>query len=106
MNLPARGELWWCEHPDIDRRPVLVMSRDAAIRGRRLALVAPCTTTVRGLSSEVALAPDLDPVPRDCVVNLDALEQVSVGLLVDRLGRVSDERMRAICAALSVAVDC
>ena len=45
-------------------------------------------------------------MPRECVVNLDSLEQVSVALLVDQLGRVSDERMREVCAALGVAVDC
>lgn len=106
MTLPARGELWWCEHPDIGRRPVLVCSRDAAIRGRRLALVAPCTTTVRGLESEVALRVGHDPVPRDCVANLDSLEQVSIALLTDRMGRLDAERMRAVCAALAVAVDC
>ena len=106
MTQAARGEVWWCEHPDIGRRPVLVLSRAAAIRARRLAMVAPCTTAVRGLPSEVALTPSDDPVPRDCVVNLDSIEQVSVALLANRLGRVSDERMREVCAALGVAVDC
>ncbi|GAB97799.1 mRNA interferase MazF [Kineosphaera limosa] len=106
MTTPTRGELWWCEHPDIGRRPVAVLSRDAAIRGRRLAIVAPCTTTVRGLPSEVRLHPGEDPVPRDCVVNLDSIEQVSIALLTDRLGRLSDDRLRALCAALAVAVDC
>lgn len=43
-------------------------------------------------------------MPRDSVVNLDAVESVSVGTLVERLGRLSDERMRQICAALDVAV--
>jgi mRNA interferase MazF len=106
VSLPARGELWWCEHPDIGRRPVLVLSRDTAISTRRLAVVAPCTTTVRGLPSDVGLRIGEDPVPRDCVVNLDSIEQVSIGLLVDRLGRVSDGRMREVCSALNVALDC
>jgi len=104
--LPARGEVWWCELPDVGRRPVVVLSRDAAIPRLRRALVAPCTTTVRGLASEVVVEPDDDPVPRRSAVNLDSLESVSVGVLVARLGRLSDERMRQICAALDVAVDC
>ena len=103
---PRRGELWWCELPEISRRPVVVLSRDAAIPRLRRALVAPCTTTVRGLASEVLLEPGVDPVPRPSAVNLDSIESVSVGVLVDRLGRLSDERMREVCAALSVAVDC
>jgi mRNA interferase MazF len=104
--LPARGEVWWCEPPDIGRRPVVVLSRDAAIPRLRRALVAPCTTTVRGLPSEVVLDPGEDPVPRRSAVNLDAVESVSIGILVDRLGRLSDERLRDICAALAVAVAC
>jgi len=39
-------------------------------------------------------------------VNLDSVESLSVGVLVERLGRLSDARMREVCAALEVAVDC
>ena len=103
---PARGELWWCELPQIGRRPVVVLSRDAAIPRLRRALVAPCTTTIRTLASEVILEPDEDPVPRRSAVNLDSVESVSVGVLVERLGRLSDTRMHEVCLALAVAVDC
>ena len=103
---PRRGELWWCELPDIGSRPVVVLTRDVAIPRLGRTLIAPCTTTLRGLPSEVLLDPDVDPVPRICAVNLDSVESVSVAVLVDRLGRLSDERMRSICDALSVAVDC
>lgn len=103
---PRRGELWWCELSEISRRPVVVLSRDAAIPRLRRALVAPCTTNVRSLESEVLLEPGADPVPRPSAVNLDSVESVSVGALVDRLGCLSDERMREVCSALSVAVDC
>ncbi len=105
-DLPQRGELWWCEPPEIGRRPVVVLSRDAAIPRLRRVLVAPCTTTVRGLPSEVVLEPGDDPVPRESAVNLDSVESVPVGLLVERLGRLSDARMRDVCAALAVATDC
>lgn len=104
--LPARGEVWWCELPQIGRRPVLLLSRDAAIPRLRRTVVAPCTTTIRGLPSEVLLEPGEDPVPRRCVVNLDSLESVPVGVLVDRLGRLADARMRQVCGALAVALDC
>ena len=104
--LPARGELWWCELAQVGRRPVVVLSRDAAIPRMRRALVAPCTTTIRGLASEVALEPGEDPVPRRCVANLDSVESVSIAVLVERLGRLADVRVRALCAALEVAVDC
>jgi mRNA interferase MazF len=105
-DLPRRGEVWWCELPEIDRRPVVVLSRDAAIPRLRRALIAPCTTTIRGLPSEVVLEPGDDPIPRRTAVNLDSVESVSVGVLVNRLGALSGERMRLICGALEVAVDC
>ena len=105
-TLPLRGELWWCEPPEIGRRPVVVLSRDVAIPHLRRALIAPCTTTIRGLASEVVLEPGEDPVGRRTAVNLDSVESVSVGVLIDRIGRLSDARMNEICKALAVAVDC
>ena len=104
MNVPARGEVWWCELPEIGRRPVVVLSRDVAIPRLRRALIAPCTTTIRGLASEVLLEPGEDPVPLRSAANLDSVESVSVGVLVERLGRLSDQRMREVCMALAVAV--
>lgn len=105
-DVPARGEVWWCELAEIGRRPVVVLSRDAVIPRHYRALIAPCTTTIRGLTSEVILEPGADPAPRRSAVNLDSVESVSLGVLVDRIGRLSDERMRQVCAALAVAVDC
>jgi mRNA interferase MazF len=91
---------------EVGRRPVVVLSRDAAIPRLRRALVAPCTTTIRGLASEVLLDPESDPVPRRSAVNLDSVESVAISLLVARIGRLADVRMHEICQALSVAVDC
>lgn len=105
-TLPARGEVWWCELPEVGRRPVVVLSRDVAIPRLRRALIGPCTTTIRGIPSEVLLEPGDDPVPRTSAVNLDSVESVSLATLVERLGRLSDERMRQICRALEVAVAC
>jgi len=105
-GLPARGEVWWCEPPEITRRPVVVLSRDVAIPRLGRTLIAPCTTNIRGLPSEVVLEPGEDPVPKHSAANLDSVESVSVGVLVERIGRLSDQRMREICAALAVAVDC
>ena len=88
------------------RRSAAVLSRDAVIPRHGRALIAPCTTTIRGLPSEVLLEPGDDPVPLRSAVNLDSIESVSIAILVERLGRVAEARMRDICAALAVAVDC
>jgi mRNA interferase MazF len=54
----------------------------------------------------VLLEPGEDPVPRTSVVNLDSVESVPLGTLVERLGRLSDQRMDQICRALEIAVAC
>lgn len=104
--LPARGDVWWCEVPEGHRRPVVVLSRDTAIPRLRRAIVGPCTTTIRGIPSEVLLEPNKDPIPQPSAVNLDSVEYVPVASLVERLGRLTDDRMRQVCAALAIAVDC
>ena len=83
-----------------------MLSRSAAIPRLRRTLIAPCTTTVRGIATEVLLEPEEDPIPRVSVANLDCVESVSVGTLVERIGRLSDERMLQICSALEIAVAC
>jgi mRNA interferase MazF len=106
MAVPEHADVWWCESPSFGRRPVVILSRAAAVRALGRAVVAPCTTTFRGLPSEVELDPAHDPVPRPCVVNLDSVESVTVGILVERLGRLGGERISLLCRALAVAVDC
>ena len=54
-SAPLRGEIWWCEVPDKHRRPVVVLSRDAAIAGLRRVVAAPCSTVGRSLVTEVRL---------------------------------------------------
>ena len=105
-GLPVRGEVWWCELPEIPRRPVVILTRDAAIPRLRRALVAPCTTNIRGLPTEVILEVDEDPIPKRSSVNLDSVENVGIGTLTQRLGKLGDLRMRQVCTALAVAVDC
>ena len=83
-----------------------MLSRNVAIPRLRRALVAPCTTTIRGLASEVQLDPGEDPIPRRSAVNLDSVESVAIAVLMERIGRLADVRMREVCAALQIAVDC
>jgi mRNA interferase MazF len=105
-SLPVRGEVWWCDLPGVGRRPVVVLSRDTAIPAYRRTVVSPCTTTIRGLPSEVVLDPDEDPIPRRSAANLDSIQNVPVDVLVERIGRLGAERMQQVCAALAIAVDC
>ena len=83
-----------------------MLSRNAAIPRLRRALVAPCTTTIRGLPSEVILDPVEDPIPLESAVNLDSVESVAVAALVERIGHLGEVKMSEVCAALEIAVDC
>lgn len=105
-DLPRWGEMWWCEMPEVGIRPVVVLSRDSVVSRRRWVIVAPCSTKIRGLASEVVLEPEEDPVPRPTAVTLDSVENVSVAMLVERMGALSGTRMGELCAALEVAVGC
>lgn len=101
----ARGEIWWSEDPALGRRPVLVLSRDAVLGSLARPLVAPLTTRVRKLPTEVALDAT-DGLPRDCVVSLDNVQPLAQSLLVERLTRLRPERLSEVCRALAVAVEC
>jgi mRNA interferase MazF len=65
-------------------------------------IVAPGTTTIRGLPSEVELDPARDPVMRTCVVSLDSWESLNLEVFIE----LEPGRMRQLCAALAIAVDC
>ncbi|MEJ7797268.1 MAG: type II toxin-antitoxin system PemK/MazF family toxin [Solirubrobacteraceae bacterium] len=97
--------MWWSEDPVLGRRPVLVLSRDAVLGALERPLVAPLTTRVRELPTEVALD-EADGLPRSCVVSLDNVQPLSRSLLVERIARLRVERMAEVCRALAVAVEC
>lgn len=100
-----RGEVWWSEAPELGRRPVLVLSRQDVLDVLRRPLVAPLTTRVRDIDTEVPLDRD-DGMPRPCVVSLDNVQPLDRAVLVDRITRLGPDRMAAVCAALAVATDC
>ena len=100
----TRGEIWWAQlGGPAGRRPVLLLSRSAAYEVRRLIIVAPVTTRIRHIATEVPLGPD-DGLPRRCVVNVDTLTTIDKDLLDARLALLSFEKMRAVNAALSFAL--
>ena len=82
---------------------MLLLTRDAILDHLGEVTVAPITSTIRDISSEVLLGPR-DGMPRDCAVNLDHLQTVAK----DRLGAVvtmlKPHRMREVRAALLFAL--
>jgi mRNA interferase MazF len=98
------GEIWWAElEPPAGRRPVLLLSRDEAYSVRDLITVAPVTTRVRHIPSEVPLSLE-DGLPKPCVVNLDTLTTISKASLRERLTTLSPDKQKAVEAALHFAL--
>lgn len=97
--------MWWSEDPALGRRPVLVLSRDAVLPVLRRPLVAPLTTRVRHVPTEVALDVD-DGLPRPCVVSLDNVQPLAVATLAERVTQLGAVRLAAVCKAMAVATEC
>lgn len=97
--------MWWVEHADAGRRPFLVLTRQAAIPVLNSLIAVPATRTIRQIPTEVVLDGG-DGMPDDCALSLDNLTLVPKELFRTRITRLSIERMREVCRALSVASGC
>jgi mRNA interferase MazF len=100
-----RGEVWWGQLPaPIGRRPVVLLSRDAAYRVRGAVTVAPITRTIRNIPVEVALD-ESDGLPSRCVANLDDIATIPKALIKRRIAVLSAEKMQEVEAAIRFALD-
>jgi mRNA interferase MazF len=102
----ARGDvrLYHFAPPD-KKRPVVVLTRDSVIGYLSTVTVAPITSTVRGVPSEVVLSGE-DGMKTTCAVNLHHAVTVSQERLGKRVARLSVRRMNEICAALRFSLGC
>ncbi len=102
----ARGDvrLYRFAPPD-KKRPVVVLTRDSAIAYLATVTVAPITSTVRGVPSEVLLTEE-DGMKTSCAVNLHNVGTVSLDRLGKRIARLSSARTNEICAALRFSLGC
>jgi mRNA interferase MazF len=99
-----RGEIWWAElESPTGRRPVVLLSRDEAYSVRCLVIVAPVTTRIRNIPSEVSLGID-DGMTQDCVANLDTITTIPKDCLRSRLTTLSTRKLKEIEAAIHFAL--
>jgi mRNA interferase MazF len=102
----TRGDIRLCPFARPDkRRPVVVLTRDSSIPYLAAVTVAPVTSTVRGVASEVQLS-ESDGMKDPCAVNLHNLVTVPKDWLGRRVAALSPERMEEICSALGFALGC
>lgn len=99
-----RGEVRWYQFARPDKkRPVLVLSRDSAIDYLGEVTVAPITSTIRDIPSEVRLA-ERDGMPRECAINLDHLQTVSKGKVGALVAVLSPKKLEEVRRALLFAL--
>ena len=103
-TIVVRGEIWWAATPGGDR-PVLVLTRDPVADRIEAVVVAACTRTVRGLSSELPLGPD-DGMGEDCVASFDNLHTLRKSRFRQRITTLPPDRDDELCVALDAALGC
>jgi len=100
----TRGEVrWYGFKPPDKRRPVVILTRDSVLRYLGEVTVAPVTSTVRDIPSEVVLG-DPDGMEKTCAVNCDHLQTVRKERLGALVTSLSAEKMRLIGEAVRFAL--
>ena len=95
-----RGEIWWAElEQPAGRRPVVLLSRNEAYTVRSLVIVAPVTTRIRHIPSEVQLG-IYDGMQQECVANLDTITTIPKDCLQTRLAILSAKKLKEVEAAI------
>lgn len=101
-----RGDIYWADlGPPAGRRPVLVLSRTAAVPVLSAVVVAPASRTIRGIASEVRLGPE-EGLPEECVASCDnllTLPKDSFG--ASPIGELATEKTIALDRALRFALE-
>ena len=99
-----RGEVRWYKFTKPDKkRPVVILTRDSALEFLGEVTIAPTTTTIRDIPTEVLLT-KTDGMPRDCAINLDHIQTVAKGKIGSPIITLSQEKMEEIRLALLFAL--
>lgn len=104
-NEIGHGQLWWADLDGEKVRPVLVLTRSWIAPKLTRILVAPITTTIRNIPTEVALDAN-EGLGQRSVVNLDNAQLLTIDRLLDRIGSVAPERWPEVCAAVARVMAC
>ena len=103
-RLMRRGEIRWYRFAKPDRkRPVLILTRDSALEFLDAVTIAPITSTIRDIPTEVLLT-ETDGVPRNCAVNLDHLQTVPKTRIGSVIATLPSSRMTEVRSALLFAM--
>jgi mRNA interferase MazF len=99
------GEIRWYKFVRADKeRPVLILTRDSVLQYLGEVTVAPITSTIRNIPSEVFLS-EAEGMPRDCAVNCDHLQTVSKGKVGSLITSLPPAKMTDVGRAIRFALD-
>jgi mRNA interferase MazF len=98
-----RGDICWYNfgHPD-KRRPIIILTRDSAIQYLGEVIIAPITSTIRSILTEVFLD-ESDGMKHPCCINLDHIQTVSKAKIGKYISKISDNKLVKIKSALLFA---
>jgi len=100
-----RGEIRWYKFkPPDKKRPVLILTRDSVLEYLGEVTIAPITSTVRNIPSEVSLSRE-DGMPRDCAINCDHIQTVSKGKIGSLIATLSPEKLKQVRKAIIFALN-
>ena len=100
-----RGEIRWYKFKAPDKnRPVLILTRDSVIEYLGEVTVAPITSTVRNIPSEVFLS-NQDGMTMDCAINFDHIQTVSKGKIGSIITKLSTDNLEQVRKAIQFALD-
>lgn len=103
MSEPGHGQVWWADLDTI--RPVVILTRSPIAAHLHRVLVAPVTTTVRNIPTEVPLG-TAEGLRDGSVANLDNAQLLPVELLIHRAGEVGSHRWPEFCRAMAKVMAC
>ena len=100
-----RGEIRWYKFKAPDKkRPVLVLTRDSVLEYLGEVTVAPITSTVRDIPSEVFLSKQ-DGMTKDCAINFDHIQTVSKGKIGSLITKLSTDKLEQVRNAIQFALN-
>ena len=100
-----RGEIRWYKFQNPDKkRPVLILTRDSVLEYLGEVTIAPITSTIRDIPSEVYL-PSQDGMPRDCAINCDHIQTVAKGRIGSLITTLSSDKLKDVSNAIYFALD-
>ncbi len=100
-----QGEIRWYKFKSPDKkRPVLILTRDSILEYLGEVTIAPVTSTVRDIPSEVLLSKQ-DGMKRDCAINLDHIQTVSKGRIGSLIIILSSEKLEQVRSAILFALN-